>query len=198
MNFSDLKAQLATRGVKYQLGDYINRATTLLDESARWPWLYASSTGVAPLTIADLREVRTVTDQTVALQLDPSTLEAVQIADPAGTAVTSPAVWYASASTQVSTWPGSAHTIRVDYIKVPPVLALASDSPVSPTRYHPLIVDYARLLAHEDNDELDIAQAQAQKIASRIQGMQIELLHHEREIARTQVPPASPAEVVTK
>src|SRR4249920_470773 len=109
MNFTALQAELALRGFDYlsatRQGQYINRGYHWVCEYAQWPFLYTGLAGAAPLTISDLREVRSVTDTTNNNTLEPSTVEDVRRIDPPLTNPGVPQYWYSGGSTQVRVWP---------------------------------------------------------------------------------------------
>ena len=66
MNLGEARAELGARGFDYvaagRMNLMLNRAMTDLEDAYPWPWLKTAVTGAAPLTIADLKYVRSVYD----------------------------------------------------------------------------------------------------------------------------------------
>jgi hypothetical protein len=157
----DLRTELRGRGFQDTtlLSDaraltFINDAVTFLNEGgdvvpgARWIWLETSTTGTAPLTVSDVREVLYVDDTTNDNSLAWADIEDVR--QWAGTDLAqtgSPTYWYWSSETQISVWPANTSvSLAVRYLKVPATLA-AGDTPGIPARYHSLITDMAEVFA---------------------------------------------------
>lgn len=166
MDFVELKQELADRGFSYlsdaRLGKFINRAKDRLDGMYRWPYRDTIASGTAPLTIADLGHVETVTNTT---QGSYPLQEASHI-DLIGwfgdlTTTGTPCYWYRTnlaATLKIATYPVSTDTISVQYWARTPELD-STDTPLSPDTYHMLIVDLAVQLAYRDTDNHASAEA---------------------------------------
>jgi hypothetical protein len=163
MNLTQAVAELKARGFDY-LSD--PRATTMLnagknalEDEADWPWLETTTTGVAPLTISDLNAVLYVVDTTNGAEL--TGLDARDIADldpnvsTAGTATS----WWLDGSV-LKTYPTSTTAqLSVRYVKTSPDLSAGADTPLIPSRYHPVWIDYAVVEAYKDDDRFNEAAA---------------------------------------
>ena len=150
MTLADLQVELQARGFDYlsttRQNYYINSAYQIdICEDSDWPFLEVTTTGTAPLTITDLRSIESVIDTTQACKLRP--LDRRSITDDYDTSLTtagSPSFYYLTTATTVSVYPANTtDTLSVRYWKFPAALSAASDTPVVPTRFHPLIVDAA-------------------------------------------------------
>lgn len=167
MNFSELTTELADRGFDHlsptRRGRLVNLAYTELCEQAQWPFLRATATGTAPLTITDLRTVESVTDSTNDLTLTPTTRGFLADEYPDLPDTGNPLWWYFNGQQQVSVYPASTSvSLSVVYFKVPAELS-GTDPPVIPTRYHYAIVDYAAARAYAENGDADQAVAARQE-----------------------------------
>src|SRR3954462_2289412 len=74
--FSDLRTELSRRGFDYldstRLGNFTNDAYLRdICEVQDWPFLEASTSGTAPVTVSDLRTVEYVIDSTNGVKLSP-------------------------------------------------------------------------------------------------------------------------------
>jgi hypothetical protein len=156
----ELKEELAARGFDHlsqqRLGQFVNRARSRLDSRYEWPYRLATTTSIA--TIADMGHVDTVLDSSQTYPLEQATLEEIQSDYFDLTTTGSPTYWYRT-STGVATYPVTTDTITVRYWKRSPLLT-ETDTPLSPSDYHMLIVDIATVMAerdrgnHRDADEL--------------------------------------------
>lgn len=165
MTFAELRAELSSRGIKYGLSGYINRANKWLDEYAPWPWLETTTTGVSPLTISDFRQVISVVDVTNQNPLDPTDAAEVNRIDPGAIQTGPPDYYWFDGTSILNVWPtNTTSTLRVRYIKLTPDLVFPTTSPPMPTRYHYNLVDVAELFAHTDARNFDAAQAIQQRV----------------------------------
>lgn len=113
-----------------------------------WPWLKTSTTGAAPLTVADLRRVSSVVDVASKLPVDQMDAAAViEFASADLTIAGSPAAWYLTSDTVLATYPVTTGTLSVRYIKFSPELAAGGDVPLIPARYRMTWVDLAEVEA---------------------------------------------------
>lgn len=180
MTFAELKTELKARGFDYlsdtRAGQYINRAYHETCEMADWPFLRATTTGTAPLTISDMRQVIFVEDTTNNRVLEGVDERSVRNADPDITATGDPEYWWLSGTTTLNVYPpNTTPSLRVVYYEVPDDLS-GSNSPTIPTRYHLTIVDRAACHAYKDQDNWDAAQAAEADWLVQIQQMQETLL----------------------
>jgi hypothetical protein len=159
--FSDLRTELVSRGTDYldatgtvRQDMYLNMGYTRLNEAYDWPWLYADASGTAPLIIADLRTVLSVVDQTNNVKLVRFDRREIVELDPGLLATANPYYYYRDSDTQIKVYPvNTTATIAVRYLKVPPALVNAGDTPIIPLRWHPLIVDGAMVEVAKDADD---------------------------------------------
>lgn len=172
MDFTALKAALANRGYQRlsdtQRGEYVNGGYHELNEEELWDWRVSTATGAAPLTVADLGPIEEVVDtaqQNRSLEwCDRRTLRETY-ADL--TLTGSPAFFYRDGTTVVRTFPASG-TLSVRHFKVATDLSGGSDTPIVPSRYHRLIVDYAERLAARDTGNHDVADRVEGQIERRL------------------------------
>lgn len=150
MNLATARAELESRGYSRftdaRLDAWLNTAKNRFEDYGfDWPWLKATTTGTSPITISDLRRVRTVYDPSNRRPLD--RVEAEDVTDFFDTdlALAGPALcWYLSSETVLATYPVSTATLSVRYQKFSPELT-GTDTPLIPVRYHQAWVDLAEV-----------------------------------------------------
>lgn len=165
MDLSDLRTEFLARGFSYlsdaRADQFLNWANHELDDYTTWPYREASVTGTSPLAISDLGLIEAVLETTTNTLLDRAEYSdlvrlygdlsvtgfpgAYYVADPSGTP-------------EVATYPTGA-SIGVQYWKTTPDLSADSDTPLSPSRYHRIIVDIAARRAYLARDDFGAAQA---------------------------------------
>ena len=122
---------------------WLNDANNKLNNEERWDYLFGSTTGTMPLTIADMDEVETVTDVpdfNPLVQIDRQSLvEDMADLTTTGTA----AYWYKTAPTTLAVYPVDTSTFTVKYIKFSAEMALAADEPLVADRFRSAIVERA-------------------------------------------------------
>lgn len=155
--FADLTTELAARGFDYlsstRQGHYINAAYVELCEQARWLFLLTSTTGTAPITIADLRTVESVEIASTQTKLRPLDRRHLTDSDPALDQTGVPDTYYFTGQTTIAVHPANTSlSLTVRYWKFPAVLS-GTDEPVVPLRYRIAIVDYAAARAYMDAGE---------------------------------------------
>lgn len=168
MTFAELRAELFARGHD-DMDDagtgltrakrYLNQAYLWVCEQHPWNFLEATATGPAPLTIADVREVLSVTDTTLDRDLTPDDRRLLlrNHGDLSNTGT--PASWYLEANV-LQTYPVDANTqLSVRYLKVPAELSADGDTPVIPARFHDLVVDDAERRAWKAKQNYEAAGA---------------------------------------
>jgi hypothetical protein len=156
---------------------WINDAMHEVDEMENWSYLFTSTTGVAPLTIADLGTVESVVDvgNLVPLaQIDRHSLTDTY-ANLANTGSIS-SYWYLTTPTTISTYPVSTVTLTVRYFKFGPDLAAAADAPLMPDRFRQVIVELAACKAYGDIGRPDQADACWRDVQRQLETMRLALL----------------------
>ena len=155
---------------------WINDAMHAVDEMENWSYLFTSTTGAAPLTIADLQAVESVLDVanlTPLTQMDRRSLTDtfVNLAT-TGTAT----YWYLTAPTTIAVYPVSTATLTVRYFRFGLDLAAATDAPLMPDRFRSVIVEYAVCKAYRDLGKTDLAEACWQEVSRQLDTMRLALL----------------------
>jgi hypothetical protein len=150
LTLADGRAELDARGYS-RFADarqnvWLNSAKNRFEDYPfDWPWLKATTTGAAPLTISDLRRVRSVVDTNARVSLEQIDAdELIEFVDAVLTLSGAAAWWYLSAETVVSTYPTTA-ALSVRYVKFSPELSGDSDTPLIPARYRQTWLDLAEV-----------------------------------------------------
>jgi hypothetical protein len=171
VQLSDARQELSDRGFDYLSASrqnlMLNRALVDFEDAYDWPWLRKTATGAAPLTIADLKHVRKVQDSTGQeyMGLDES-------ADVDLTETGTPGGWWiddTSGSPVVTAYPVGAVTFTVYYVASSAPLSSDTASPLIPSAYHPLWVDFAVIRAYQDSDNFAAANALRQSAMTDLQ-----------------------------
>lgn len=182
MNLEELVTELKARGFDYlstsRCTNYLNDAMSLdICEGEDWPFLHATAEGTAPLTVSDLRSVESVTNATQGSKLSP--IDPRELTDSYDTSLTtagSPTFYYLDSEGVISVYPvNSTDTISVRYWKAPEALS-GTASPVIPSRWHSLIVDFAVARAYADSDDYELAQNAKESADGRLAQMRQSLL----------------------
>lgn len=156
MDNTALKAAVSGRGFARlsasDLQQVVNDAVHELDTmEPRWPYLFVTTTGTAPLTISDLGDVTTVLNTTLDIPVTYADYEDMTafVGELTRTG-TDPTYWYFTpgSTTSLSTYPVTTRTLQVAYYKSSPDLSAGGDTPLAPARWHHLIVDMAVRNAH--------------------------------------------------
>jgi hypothetical protein len=184
VNNAALQAELAARGFDYLAArgaTYINLANAQLDASYLWPYLKTTVTGSASAgtaTAVDLGSVYMVQDTANgSCPLLPSS--EIGLLERWGdlTLTGTPWTYYvlsATAGGTVHAFPVGG-TIKAFYYAIAPDLAGPTDTPLSPTKYHGLIVDMAVQMAYRDSDDHDAADRLQAWIDRQMQAMVLDL-----------------------
>ncbi len=162
MDFVTLRTELAARGFDYlsdtRQGYFVNRSYQEMAGAADYPWLESTATGVAPLSITDLRTIESVVDSTTTTRLSPLDRRNIMATDTDLTTVGTPSFYYLTTGSTVAVYPANTtDTLSVRYWKVPTDLTADSDEPGFPARFHQLIVDGATYFAYLDSDNFEAA-----------------------------------------
>ena len=150
MNLATARAELESRGyarfTDARLEIWLNTAKNRFEDyQFDWPWLKATTTGTSPITISDLRRVRTVYDATNRRPLNGMEAEDVTDFFDTNLALAGPAMyWYLTSETVLATYPVSTATMSVRYQKFSAELT-GTDTPLIPARYHQTWVDLAEV-----------------------------------------------------
>jgi len=200
VNLADLATELGARGFDYlteaRRTYFLNQAyLTDICETEEWPFLEATATGNAPLTIADLRVIESVVDENQQVKLTPLTRTAITDLSPDLDQAGNPESYYLTGGNTVNTWPNAANSLTFRYHKVPAELSSPTDTPLLPSRWQYLIVEGAVKRAYEDDDEYAAAQAADALFQVRLQAMRDSLLHQQHDrpssfILQTDIEPA--------
>lgn len=186
MNWQQLVIEMKARGFS-NLGSRCEQYLQdgyLLDicEQEDWPFLEATAKGAAPLEIADLRTVEYVLDTSNADQKLRPLLQA-RITDdwsPDLTETGTPQLYYITKGNTVNVFPLEAHTLQVNYWKVPKELS-GEEEPLMPKRWHSLIIDGAVARAYENSDDYELANASKARFDSRLEAMRESLLNPQHD-----------------
>lgn len=172
MNLTGLLTEFYAYGFNYldDSGAGTTRATAWLNASykeicslERWPWLEATATGTAPLTISDIDTLESVTDTTNVRKLAPMDRRNISDQYPDLTLPGAPMWYYTNSGSSVAVFPVTAVSLSVRYWKIPPDLSSGSDTPVVPATFHDVIVLGAvRRGLVDDQDAADYQQVVAE------------------------------------
>lgn len=166
MDFAELQTEVYARGLDYLNQDaagqvrvkrWINQAYLELCGLERWPFLAATETGAAPLTISDLgtvESVRNSSENSVALAWRDRRDLTTSYSD---LTTTGSPRWFYIDNGVIRTWPVGG-SLTVLYWKVPAELEDDDDEPAIPARFQDLIVDGAVIRAYKDSDNFDFVQ----------------------------------------
>jgi hypothetical protein len=188
LDFTALQTEVFARGFDYlsdggvgltRVKRWLNEALHEVDSMEKWDYTYATSSGVAPLTIADLRLVEdvslTVGGATLVGQ-DRALLEAVYGTLTTNTAST-PTFWFRSAPTIVTDFPlNTSLSMSVRYWKFGPDLSAGADVPLMPDRFRQVIVEKAVAKAFRDSNDPAAANDCLQEAARILDIMRAELV----------------------
>lgn len=142
--------ELQGRGYQFsttRLTAWLNEAKNRFEDyQFDWPWLKTSTSGPAPVTIADLRRVSSVVDSVSKLPVDPVDATAIiEFGSGDLTLTGQPGGWYLTSDTVLTTFPVGTGSLSVRYIKFSPELASGTDAPLIPVRYRMTWVDLAEV-----------------------------------------------------
>src|SRR5690242_13792062 len=97
---------------------WLNDAAHEIDGLADWPYKMASTTGTAPLTLADLDVIECVTDVGNLSPLSPTDRRYLRVTYADLTATGTALFYYFTAQQTIATYPVTTNTLTVDYWKV--------------------------------------------------------------------------------
>lgn len=173
MNLSEGRDELRARGfdglTDTRANGFLNAGKNALEDTAPFPWLDASASGAAPLTIADLKAVLHVWNAATNVSLEGA--ERGYLRDTYGPDLTLTGTgchWYLDGLTTLRVFPADTSSVSVDYIKFSPELSADADEPLFPERLHPIWLDLSVVEAYYDSDEPGQAQALQAKVDVRL------------------------------
>lgn len=165
LTLDEAVTEMGKRGFAYLAEDRRKRMLRVayadICEMQPWPWLLASTSGAAPLTVADLRTIESVVDATHERKLLPEDVRNLTDRDPTLARTGTPAYYYVDRSGSdpvVRAYPVESVTLSVRYYKTPAEWD-DTDEPLVPAQYQDAIVDYAVARAHADAKQYDAATA---------------------------------------
>lgn len=179
-DFQTLQTEVYERGYQYlndggtgaaRVARYINDAMHTVDAWEDWPYLAATTTGVAPMTITDLQTVMTVATIANNCTLYPRDRRDLreEFVD-----LTLPGIpqYFYLVNNVINVYPVSTSTtLTVDYQKVEPDLSSNTDTPLMPDRYRYCIVEYVVTRCARDESDVQgqqVAQAAGDLIVSQM------------------------------
>lgn len=187
-DYTALKAAVSGRGFSRlsaaDQGIAVNDAVHELDGmEPRWPYLLTSSSGTAPLTVADLGDVTTVLNTVLDVPVRFSDFE--DLAGWAGELTqtsTDPVRWYFTpgSTTSISTFPVTTRSLQVVYYKTSPDLSAGADEPLCPDRWRHLLKDMAVRNAHVMKD-VDPPASLLLAIDRKLALMRVDLLYRQAQ-----------------
>jgi hypothetical protein len=166
-----------------QQTQHINDGLHELDaQEPRWPYLLTTTTGTAPLTTADLLEVSLVLNTSTNTPV--SYIDYEDLAERYGDltlTATDPGYWYFTpgSTTSISTYPVTTRTLKLVYWKVSSDLSAGSDTPLSPARWHSVIVDLADRNACRVKKDFASAAGLQATIDGKLAAMRVDLLYRQ-------------------
>lgn len=191
MTFAELQSELLAFGWEdwtdtagtARVKRLINEAYRSICSTEPWPFLYATASGNSPLTIADVRQVRTVKDSTNGRELKFRSEEWLRSYFSDLTASGSPQYWYWNTTGQVAVLPVQTVVLQVPYLKRPTLLSAAGDTPLLPDEWHTLIIKGAALKAnlYKDNTGADGAKLLRQEYDRELAEMRDALFPRQSE-----------------
>ena len=186
--FAQLKGRLGERGFDYLTdatkGQFVNDAYLEICDMEDWPFLEATTSGVAPLAISDLRTIETVVDSTSTTRLSPLDRRHILETDYTLATTGSPVWYYLTSGTTVNVYPANtSDTLSVRYWKVPTALSADGDVPVVPDRYLDIVLYGARAAAYWDSDNAEMAETMIRRQERRLQTMRDALLVGQHDMA---------------
>lgn len=148
----------------------LNYAKNAFEDQWPFPWLETTATGTAPLTITDLKQVLYVQDTTNSNELLGLTAAQIAVDGTPVSQVGQPLYWWLDGTSTLNVWPVSTSVqLSVRYVRASPELANASDTPLIPTRYHGVWLDFAVIEAYKDSDNYSATFALTNNVETRVQ-----------------------------
>jgi hypothetical protein len=160
---------------------WINQAYAELCLEEPWPFRLTSVSGAAPLEIADVGDVLSVTD-TGNSGGELFEMTERELTDWGLTTTTGLPYWFYRDSLTIRVWPASTTTLLVRYWKLPAELVSAADETIVPKRFMGAIVDGAVLRGVADRDN-----PAAVQLADQMYQRQLALMRRQLLVAPTHI-----------
>ena len=185
LDFRGIRTEVYARGSDYlddggegetRVKRWVNDAMHTVNGMFPWPFLEATATGAAPLTVTDLSSIRSVTDtdnRTVLVQRSSNEVE-----DAALSSVSGRPAWFAvTGGDTISVWPDSPVNLSVKYFRVDPDLSADADEPSMPDRFRSCLVELAvaAMLRDDQSPDWTLAQQTGLDLVGRMQEWAAEL-----------------------
>jgi hypothetical protein len=168
VTFKELQEEVIARGFENIATDtggearikrWINQSYREVIDHRAWAFLEATKEGKAPLAIADLGHVLSISNLTNETLLTFMERAALLHWDPALTGVGVGNRWYLESGNSIHVYPTDAEsTYLVRYLKEVADLVANGDEPVVPSAYHGVIEDGAVLRAYKTTDNFQAGQ----------------------------------------
>lgn len=175
MDMDAARTEIRNRGFDYltdsRLNTFLNTASTEMDDAYPWPWLETTTTGTAPLTVTDLKNVLYVVNTSNECELLSLEFRDRVLGDPNLTQSGAPAYWSLDGLNTIVLWPATSVDLSVRYVKTSPVLSDAADEPLFPEQYHGVWVDRAVVECLKDSDNHEAANVLLGDVGRRVQQM---------------------------
>jgi len=168
MNLAEAQAEFAARGFDYlspgRMTSMLNDAKNDFEDAWRFPWLEASVIAPAPLSLSDLKLVRYVQDVDRDLELYGVDVALIAQNGSPLDLPGAPTHWWLQGPdpagvVRMNVWPVAAPNLQVRYVRESPELALGTDTPLIPARYHGTWLDLAVVQGYIDSDNFNAAAA---------------------------------------
>lgn len=184
LSLATLRQELKDRGFDYlsnaRADRYVNWGYLELCEEELWPFLEATGSGTAPLTISDLGSIGSVTNTATNSKLHQSDRRSLVDAYTDLATTGTPSYYYLEGGNTIRTYP-SGGTLSVRYWITPPQLSADADQVVVPLRFNDLILDSAVRRAYIDSDNYEAAQAVEAERQRGLQLMRSSLLYQNHD-----------------
>jgi hypothetical protein len=170
VTLAEAQAALLARGFDYlvpaQTTLMLNVAKDTFEDVYEWPWLWLPFSGPTPLTVPNLKLVLTVQGNGTELL----GLDIRQVAQDGSdlTQAGTPGYWWIEGTNKLHAWPGDGAVLSGVCLQDSPALSLPTDTPLIPSRYHGLWIDFAVVEAYKDSDNYAAAQALRADIYGRL------------------------------
>lgn len=185
-DLAELRTRLKARGFDFltdpELDRHLNDAYQEICDLEDWPFLTATATGAAPLSITDLRTVTSVWETTDRKRLPLTTYDELVWRGLDLTTTGTPCEYWIDGLTTVKTYPLGG-TLSVRYIKTTDALVNTDDEPVIPARFRDVIVTGAARIAAMDESAGVDADALGREYDRRLDVMRQALLDQSRDLS---------------
>lgn len=163
MNLTAAITELKARGGSF-LSDarctiFLNDAKNDFEDYYDWPWLEATATGTAPVTLTDLKNILYVTDYTRGTELQGVTArDIIAQAGPNIDLTGVPNYWWLNGAYILEVFPkNTTDTLKIRYTSFTAELS-GTDTPAIPPRHHNIWIDLAMVRVYKDSDNLAAAE----------------------------------------